>query len=275
MHLNVQKMQNSVEFWFVTKRIALQMDAIPYLTFQMEPCRLNHFVWLNPSLGSVSLPHMASRWNLSTSITTTHTMVLKLEFMNVYGLNSPYKKACHVERGKENERRSTFAFKRPISKLLKHQNALTNCFHKCSQLMPPYGGVLIATKTLAFHLHNLITDPQDRYIIMACNLSNISYTIVNPYGSNFWQISFLKSLLKKVSTVQQGFLLLCWDFNVIIDKSLDVFGGTPSTRTTLANPMKNANLYDSWRCLHASEKHFIYYSVTHKSYSGIWITWPY
>lgn len=45
-------------------------------------------------------------------------------------------------------------------------------------------GTLIAIKKLCIALHSTVLDQNGRYIILVCNINNITYTIENIYAPN-------------------------------------------------------------------------------------------
>ena len=125
-------------------------------------------------------------------------------------------------------------------------------------------GVLVAIKhSVAFQLHDLICDPNGRYIIMTCDLNNAPYTLVNLYAPNRRQPKCLNSLLKKVERVKKRSLLMCGDFNGVPNQSMDCSSPPVPRRLELSSLISNHNLYDTWRCLHASEKDYTHYSFPH------------
>lgn len=151
---------------------------------------------------------------------------------------------------------------------------------RCSHKAFPYifnatapvkkSGVLIAVKhSVAFKLHEAICDPNCRFIILIWDMNNSTFTLVNLYAPNKGQTSFLRSLLKKVDKVKRGSLLLCGDFNSIVNKTMDCSGPNPTNRQELQPFPTEKNLYDTWRCIHSSEKNFTHYSFLHWAYSRI------
>lgn len=69
--------------------------------------------------------------------------------------------------------------------------------------------------------------------------------------------------------MKYGSLLVCRDFNLISDPKMDTtmskLNGTASLHTLL----HTEELFNAWRCLHANEKHYPFFSHRHCSYSLI------
>lgn len=83
-------------------------------------------------------------------------------------------------------------------------------------------GVLTAVRdTVAFHLNKEISDPRGRYHVLICDINSTTYTVVNVYAPNVHQTRFLHRILKKISQIRQGYLLLCGDFNLPPDPKMD------------------------------------------------------
>lgn len=115
-------------------------------------------------------------------------------------------------------------------------------------------GVLTAIKdTVAFSLHSEVKDVQGRYHILICNINNTNYTVVNVYAPNTRQTRFLHRLMKQVSRLQKGRLLLCGDFNLPPDPTIDSSSLSNKRTQTLQPLLRNYDIYDAWRCLHATE----------------------
>lgn len=91
----------------------------------------------------------------------------------------------------------------------------------------------------------------------------VSYTLLNIYTPNKRQIAFLTKTIRKAKKLQQGHLLLCGDFNIIPDFQLD------SSTNTRCYTFHLHDLHDAWRCYHANERDYTFFSPSHNSYSGI------
>lgn len=131
-------------------------------------------------------------------------------------------------------------------------------------------GILIAKRdTISFQLQNCILDPEGRYIILLCTIENTTYTIVTLYAPNQRQMSFLKATFKRIKSVQQGQLLICGDFNLIPDNDIDSSSGPKRFLSPLNSFLKDNDLYDVWRCCHAAERDYTFFSPRHNTYSRI------
>lgn len=131
-------------------------------------------------------------------------------------------------------------------------------------------GVLVAVRdSLAFQLHHSHVDPGGRFIILICDIDNIRCTIVNVYAPNTRQISFLNRLRKRVGKIKQGMAIWCGDFNVLSDVNVDSTSHSLRPPIQLHSWLNTSDFYDVWRCRHATERDYSFYSSVHKTYSRI------
>lgn len=75
--------------------------------------------------------------------------------------------------------------------------------------------------------------------------------------------------MRKLKKIQQGSFLICGDFNTVPDLNMDSMS-TPTKRSLSLSPfLRNHKLYDVWRCTHANEKDYSFYSHRHCVYIRI------
>lgn len=131
-------------------------------------------------------------------------------------------------------------------------------------------GVMTAIRdTVTFVLHTKFVDAQGRYLVLVCDINQVTYTIVNVYAPNKHQVRFFHKLMHKVDTLKRGLLVLCGDFNIIPDPSIDTTRSKKRILTSLQDSIHKEGLYDVWRCLHASERDFTFFSAPHHTYTRI------
>lgn len=92
--------------------------------------------------------------------------------------------------------------------------------------------MVVIKDSVSFQLHSETSDPDDRYLIIVCDIIATRYTLVNVYIPNFHQVRFLNKLLKKLNGIQQGSLVICGDFNITPD--LDSTSVTSNRSPSLA-----------------------------------------
>lgn len=131
-------------------------------------------------------------------------------------------------------------------------------------------GVMIAFRdTLTFSLLQEHIDPQGRFLIVVAELDHITYTIVNLYAPNVRSLRFIRKVVSMAKKVQKGNLIICGDFNSIMNTELDVSSMASKQRPSLDSLCHEERLYDPWRCLRTTERDYTFYSAVHKSYSRI------
>lgn len=198
-------------------------------------------------------------------------MALNFISLTIYGLKSPYKRRSMWQEAKQ--LKADMLCVQETHFIDKKQPKCTdklfpNVFTASASTKKQ--GVLLAIKHLvAFQLHNIIKDKEGRYIILICDLYNVTYTLVNLYAPNSGQLPFIRSLKKREDKIKKGFLLYCGDFNCVVNKIMDCSSPHQSAQCELQPFLNSAELYDPWRCINSTEKYFTYYSVPHKSYSRI------
>lgn len=94
-------------------------------------------------------------------------------------------------------------------------------------------GVMIAVKnTVQFHLLQSYVDPSGRYIILICNLDNVTCTLFKTYVPNSCQVTANKQILEETQKGAKRRLVWCGGFNEISDKTMD------STSKSLRPPLQ-------------------------------------
>lgn len=150
-------------------------------------------------------------------------MAVTLLSVNAKGLNSPFKRAMFWKEAKSSSADILCAqethFRSSALPRMHHRN-FPHIFLACSD--KKRAGVLVAIRdTITFNLHQLISDPRGRYIILVCDINNIPCTLVTVYAPNTHQISFLTKLWKKIKRIKKGDLMWCGHFNIINEASMD------------------------------------------------------
>lgn len=131
-------------------------------------------------------------------------------------------------------------------------------------------GVLIALRnTVSFQQKDIVLDPNGRYIILKGDINSKPYTLVSLYAPNTHQSRFINRLFKKIQHHIYGNLIICGDFNLIIDPKMDTSASKPHSSSYLSKTIHQAELYDVWRCKNANARDYTFFSHRHCSYSRI------
>lgn len=150
-------------------------------------------------------------------------MALEIISLNAHGLNSPFKRSmlwreCLALKGNVVCVQETHFSKTKHPKC-SHKN-FPYIYEACADTKKA-GVMIVINKDVAFRHIESICDPKGRYIILICELNNSIYTFVNVYAPNTGQATFLRFLAKKIHKNKKGLLLVCGDFNSVVDRSMD------------------------------------------------------
>lgn len=89
------------------------------------------------------------------------------------------------------------------------------------------------------------------------------------YAPNSHQIHFFRALFKCIASVKYGHLLICGDFNLPTDPHLDTSSRVKGRGTLLRQLFHTKEVYDVWRCQHAIERDYTYFSSRHRTYTRV------
>lgn len=123
--------------------------------------------------------------------------------------------------------------------------------------------------TITFQLKDQISDPDGRYLIITGDFNNLPMTFVSLYAPNTHQLRFLRRLFKTIAKIKYGNLVICGDFNLTVNPDMDISSSPSGRRTSLLDLLHKEQLFDAWRCFHASKRDFTFYSARHRTYSRI------
>lgn len=198
-------------------------------------------------------------------------MALNIVSINAKGLNHPAKRqalwqeACRLKTDVLCVQETHFA----------NVNPPKCSHHKYSEIFfanapKKHRGVMLAiSNTLRFVQSEVLADPNGRFLILVCTIGSQQYTIVSVYAPNTHQIRFLNKLFKKINELRKGNLVVCGDFNLVVDGTMDSSNPIKRPSLDLQYIMQRELLYDVWRCTHPSERDYTFFSNPHKTYSRI------
>lgn len=123
--------------------------------------------------------------------------------------------------------------------------------------------------SVAFQLSSVITDDKGRYIILHCTLNSKNYTLVSLYAPNRRQLSFIKKVILRAKETKFGDLIVCGDFNTVVNSQLDRSGSSSRNNQDIQTFIAEEGIHDIWRYSHSTEKDYTFYSNPNKTHSRI------
>lgn len=120
---------------------------------------------------------------------------------------------------------------------------------------------MVVRDTLQFQHHLTYADPQGRYLLLVCTITQTTYTLLNVYGPNTRQLHFYKRLKKKIESLKQGNIIIGGKFNIIRDPDMAVSTKHSHSRPCLNPFLQASDLFDVWRCQHGSYSHIDFFLV--------------
>jgi len=120
------------------------------------------------------------------------------------------------------------------------------------------GQVILVSKRFSYQTH--CTYSSDRILTVTCNDDNNQVNIVNVYAPNNSQEKrvFYDTLAKYVESLE-GEIIICGDFNCVLDNDLDVVSGQPHIINDVngfQNMLVNSELNDVWRLHHPDDREY-------------------
>lgn len=191
----------------------------------------------------------------------------KIVSLNLKGLNSPHKRRAlqkeilYLQGDIIFIQETHFLKHSPPKLLLKHFSQIFTANAEKKK-----AGVLIAIRdSINFQLKASLIDDKRRFIVLICDINDVTYTLVNVYTPNIRPTMFLNKLLKQITKCRQGHLIIGGDFNAVADPSIDTTAKSRRSSTCLNAFFLKHGLFDIWRCHHAGEEDYPFFSTSHRS----------
>lgn len=135
------------------------------------------------------------------------------------------------------------------------------------------GTAILIRNNIMFEQHKIIADTEGRYIIVFGKLQNSLAILACVYGPNWDDDTFVSRLFSSMPDIENYYLILGGDFNMIQDALLD----RSSKKTiSLSNAAKSLNVYktelglvDPWRHRNPALQQFSFFSHVHHTYTRI------
>ncbi len=135
------------------------------------------------------------------------------------------------------------------------------------------GTAILINKNISFHSQEVISNPNERYIIVVGQLFANPVILVNLYAKNCDDSNFFEKLFLTIPKIDNGYLLIGGDFNLVLDVTLDRSSTKPQNLTRSAGVvsdfMDQCGLSDVWRFQFPSTRAYSFFSNVHHTYMRI------
>ena len=103
-------------------------------------------------------------------------------------------------------------------------------------------------------------DNDGNYVMVDLDVSSVSLRLINIYAPNMDSPGFFQSILKLIEESQQDHLIVCGDFNLVLNPELDSFNyvniNNPRSRQCVLEMLQLHNMKDAFRYLHPTLKRY-------------------
>ena len=104
------------------------------------------------------------------------------------------------------------------------------------------------------------TDESGTFMILDMVIEDKEVTLVNIYGPNNDNPQFYEQMKQKIEEFQNDHVLICVDWNMIMDVEMDSFNyvniNNPRARQSVLQLLDQENFIDPWRLMHENKKQY-------------------
>ena len=135
------------------------------------------------------------------------------------------------------------------------------------------GTAILINKNISFRSQEVVSDPNGRYIIVAGQLFANPVILVNLYAPNCNDSNFFEKLFLTIPKIDNGYLIIGGDFNLVLDVTLDRSSTNPQNLTRSAGVVRDfmgrCGLSDVWRFHSPHARAYSFFSNAHHTYTRI------
>lgn len=132
------------------------------------------------------------------------------------------------------------------------------------------GAAILIRKNVPFELANCIEDSNGRFVIISGRLCGLPVVMACVYAPTWDDDKFMSTFFSCLPKVDDHYLIIGGDFNLIQDPSLDRSSSNPHSLTKSAKILDvhriRLGLFDPWRIQSLSYKAFSFFSHVHHSF---------
>lgn len=152
------------------------------------------------------------------------------------------------------------------------RNWIGNMYHSKFNAKARGTAILIRNNVL-FEQHNIVADPDGRFILVSGNLQGSLVTLASVYGPNWDDDSFITKLFSSLPNLENYQLITGGDFNLIQDAVMDRSSSKAIILTKSAKTLDffkiQLGIVDPWRQRNPNTKAFSFFSNPHRTYTRI------
>ena len=122
------------------------------------------------------------------------------------------------------------------------------------------GVAILISKNFEYQVVKTETDNEGNLLIMDLVIEDITFRIINIYGPNTDDANFYHNLKNKINDSEQDHLVICGDFNLTLNQTLDSHNYTnlnnPKSRLVVLNMIDENGLIDIYRYFNPDKKRY-------------------
>ena len=140
-----------------------------------------------------------------------------------------------------------------------------NCYFSC-KTSNSRGVAILLGEGVIVDVKRIEEDQDGNFIILDLKLFEYDITLINLYGPNTDCPNFYTLLEKRIVEFDNPFVIMCGDWNVVQDFSLDTHNyihmNNPKAKRRIQEMKNNLNVIDPWREIYANEKKYTWRQPT-------------
>ena len=122
------------------------------------------------------------------------------------------------------------------------------------------GVAFLIKNNFEYKVKNFEDDDSGNWQVIDVDTASITLRIVNIYAPNSESPEFFSNLTQFIENNEQDYLIICGDFNLVLDPNLDYFNyknvNNPISRKTVLDILQTHNLRDAFRSLNPSLRRY-------------------
>ena len=135
-------------------------------------------------------------------------------------------------------------------------DAYFSCFISSSR-----GVLILPNNNFEYKVEKINSDVNGKYIILDINIEGKKFTLINLYGSNDDKPKFYKELRQKYKSLNNDNIIMCGDWNLVINPDLDTnnylhVNNLRARNEVLDNIIEEDGFLDTYRIFHEEKREY-------------------